>query len=72
MFLSDEEEAIINLTRELSQAKIQRLQQRANHEQAIGALQSFRVSFAMIFSFTFFNYICYYYRCIKEAGLMVL
>jgi len=39
----DEELAIVNLTRELSQAKIQRTNQRAHYEEAVTIMQNFRV-----------------------------
>ena len=41
--VKDEELAIVNLTRELSQAKIQRTNQRALYEEAVNVMQNFRV-----------------------------
>ena len=40
----DEELAIVNLTRELSQAKIQRTNERAHYEEAVNNLHNYRVT----------------------------
>jgi len=51
--VKDEELAIVNLTRELSQAKIQRTNQRAYYEDAVFNLHNYRVSFRLLLNSKF-------------------
>ena len=46
--VKEEEAAIVNLTRELSQAKIQRTNQRAYYEDAVFNLHNYRVSYLLL------------------------